>query len=151
MLLSKEDTDVWMQILVYLVFGVLWVIGVISKKMQKNQQEKQTQPQQRNKPQAKLPVHSEKINQQADNVIPNPSKLEQIKRLQSKINKLETPMSADIKKIPTKMEYEKHTKARSSYKQEIIADLTTDPDTLKKAILYHEILGKPVSLRDYRY
>ncbi len=169
MLAKNDDTDVWMQALVYIVFAVLWVLGIISKKMKKKQQE--TNPQKQNKFEAKCitqpknkknimqyghPVsRSKKMHQPTSNIIPklqqttNSSKIGYIKKLHSKIKKLETPVAAEIEKISTKFALTEHPKAqKSNYRQEIIADLTTDVDSLKKAILYHEILGKPVALRN---
>jgi len=169
LLAKNDDTDVWMQMLVYIVFAALWILGVISKKMKKKQQE--NDPQKQNKFEAKSSVQfeneknieqyarpvsrSKKIHQPTGNIVPqfrqttNPSKIGHIEKLQSKIKKLETPVVAEIKKIPTKLTYAKHPKTqKSNYRQEIIAGLTTDTDSLKKAILYHEILGKPIGLRN---
>ena len=153
LLLAKNgDNDVGMQILVYIVFAVLWVIGAISKKVQKNQQEKQLQKQN----ESGHPVSQTKeIPQPKGHVFhkpqqaPDSSKIALIKRLQSKIKKIEHPKAAENKKIPAMQAYTKPPEDhKPSYTQEMIADLTTDPDSLKKAILYQEILGKPVGLRD---
>jgi len=168
LLAKNDDGEPWMQMLVYIVFAVLWVLGIISKKVLKKQQEKQQKEKgaepkdttmfknKENIREYKHPVsQSKKIHQPAHRAISKfqqtstLSKITHIKKLHSKIKKLETPTTTAIKRIPTKPIYTQHQKTETSnFAQEVIADLTTDTDSLKKAILYHEILGKPVSLRD---
>ena len=152
-LLAKNgDNDVGMQMLVYIVFAALWIIGVISKKAQKKQQENQLQKQNK----SEHPVSQTKeIPQPKGNIVhkfqqtPNSSKIALIKKLQSKIKKIKPPIVTETKKIPAMQAYTKPPEdQKHNYRQEMIADLTTDPDSLKKAILYHEILGKPIGLRD---
>lgn len=151
LLVKNGDPDIWMQVLVYIIFAVLWAVGAISKKVQKEQQQKnlQKQPERPVNQTEKIPQIAESIFSKLQRAL-NPPEIEYLKKSQSEEKKVKLPTAATVKKVSaTKPASAQHPQDQSvGYRQEIIESLTTDSDSLKKAILYHEILGKPVGLRD---
>jgi hypothetical protein len=61
---------------------------------------------------------------------------------------LTEPIGKTVKRQPDKPVSELEQMPESEYLSELILDFT-DPDELRKSILYYEILGRPLSLRDY--
>ena len=61
---------------------------------------------------------------------------------------LTEPTGKNVKGLQEKRAYESEQMPESEYLCELLTDYA-DPEELRRAILHYEILGKPLSLRDY--
>jgi hypothetical protein len=60
----------------------------------------------------------------------------------------EQPIGKTVKGLQDKRAYESEQMPESEYLYELLTDYA-DPEELRRAILHYEILGKPLSLRDF--
>jgi hypothetical protein len=150
-----EDSG-WMQLLVFVIMAVFWALGSIIKarKSKKTEfEEEEEQPEE---------AFSERMQQmsrqmgpqQKKSVYPGPA----IKRDFAKAEKIPLSVSLkDYKESVTKSLTETEKKAErpdiSSERPQPPAGIDfapnlEDPENLKRAVVYYEVLGKPLSLRD---
>lgn len=154
------DGGAWQQMLVLVLLAVFWAVGGILKakagksEQQKEQQKEQQQPRHpprpARRPQARRlqaqpvktvaspkpagPEHESKVQRAAARVSPKALKFKTSEQFFSKpVGLPEGPLLGP---------------PEASAKQATVAFEFDDPDTLRKAILHYEILGKPLALRD---
>ena len=154
-----NEADGWMQILIFVIMGVIYAVGSLAKakanKLSRQEQEddEQQQPQDRpvQKRALKAGLHKDIATFINANQPSNQNRTTKTKYAQARKAQLEPQLNiADMAaKKPLRS---KSTKAlKTTAPQESISGLLTDygdTDSLKKAILHYEILGKPIALRE---
>ena len=143
-LLAKNNNDErgWSQYLIFLVMAVIWIFGGISK-YKRSKVNKSDFPEEepdydqigRALKQKKSAAQQQK-RKLHEKLTPPTKKKSPLKKQKFKLKDL-TPLE-----MPKKI-----TKITPTTAETLIKLQT--PNDLKAAILYHEILGKPLSLRDY--
>ena len=154
----RYDEDAgWMQLLVFVIMAVFWALGSIikakrSKKTEFEEEEEQLEE--------TFPEHRQQMSQQTTrpqqkkSVYPGPA----IKRDFTKAEKIPLSVSLKVyKESVTKSltETEKKTERPDISLERPrppagidFAPNLEDPENLKRAVVYYEVLGKPLSLRD---
>jgi len=144
-LARNGDSDQWMQILVFVVIAVIYGLGAILKARQRKEQggggETAARARVRRRPvQRPLPrrpavatVPAQRVEMQKGPFVPAP------------------PKSVEVGPVPAvKAGYKQRQFAAAQRQPVYLSELLSGyPDIaeLRKAILYHEIFGKPLSLR----
>ena len=145
-----EDVEVWVQLLIFIIIGVVAALkSIAGKGAGKPQKAKEQQPQRFEKQ-----VQNRSILSRAENYLhaqeaaaktaaEKYAELLRAKR-QKKMEKAVTPMQPQqqVQQSPS-------LKLPKKEETEHIFDLDLhEAESLRKAIIYHEIFGKPISLRE---
>ena len=158
LLARGNDADGWMQILIFVIMGVIYAVGSLAKakanKLSKQEQEDDQQPPQNRQVQKQALKASLRrgiatfINA---NQPSNQNRITETEYAQAKKIQLKPPSSiADMAVKKPLMDRCVET-LKTTAQEEDISELLTDyedTDSLKKAILHYEILGKPIALRE---
>lgn len=147
-ILGARDTDTgsWMQLLVFIVMGILWVIGGILKARSNKIREsdlKEEAGEQGSKPGGTRQTIATQFATKAQRLKVKPS------AIRHEPKQSPEPLGMAVKKAkPLDVKWEKAaTTAPSEAKIEVLADFESSED-LRRAILHYEILGRPLSLRE---
>jgi hypothetical protein len=139
---GRDDEDPWIQILVFILFAVIYAIGGIIKARSAKQQKKAEAPPRRLRPQPHAPhirLRPEITPQAPSPPAPRP-------HIPRRPAPPPRPMQPRIEPAALKSPAQPATPAKAVA---ILPELE-EPEALRRAILYYEILGKPVSLRTPR-
>ena len=157
----NEDDQGWMQILVFLVMGVVWLVGGLMKaRANKVKQSDFSDGEKKSQPprplQSQLHTSPEPMPKTFRQASPIPDstapksiemtapQLPNVKKI-SQLRSLELEPTAKVQKSLSEL-LNSGSSAPSAQRFRGLIDVD-DPDALKRAILHYEILGKPVSLR----
>lgn len=153
----RYDEDAgWMQLLVFVVMAVFWALGSIikAKKSKKTGFEEEEKQLEETFPEYKQQMGRQAKFQQKKAAYPEPA----AKSDSAKAEKIPLSVSLkDYKQSVTKSLTETEKKAEQpdiSLMQSQppagidFAPNLEDPENLKRAVVYYEVLGKPLSLRD---
>jgi hypothetical protein len=162
---NSDGDEKWGQILFFVILSIFWVVGNIIKKVSANKTSPKTPRKQVRKqpeptaelqilkqffglpeepePQVAKPQVQPQVRKVARPAIPQTAKPQAAKpQVQPKIEKA-PELTAAMPQVEAVVPAET---SQAKYLSEILSDYE-NPESLKRAILHFEILGKPISLR----
>ena len=157
----KGNDEFWMQMLVFIVLGVLWAVGGILKARANKQLNRKKDEQLPHKPTRKMSEGARALRaikktfygqpQQAVTSTLETQRGSQIQQPQRKKIARGRPPSPETAKTAKKLKNKHISTPAETSQAKCPAEILLaydDPEKLKRAILHYEILGKPLSLRD---
>ncbi|MCK5472589.1 MAG: hypothetical protein KAI59_01040 [Planctomycetes bacterium] len=155
-----NEADGWMQILIFVIMGVIYAVGSLAKakanKLSRQEQEddEQQQPPQNRQVQKqalRAGLHKNIATFIKANQPENQNRSTKTKYAQTKKTKLKPQSNIADMAAKKPLRGKRVETLKTTAPQEGISELLTDyedQDSLKKAILHYEILGKPIALRE---
>ncbi|MBL7106692.1 MAG: hypothetical protein ISS77_03690 [Phycisphaerae bacterium] len=146
----KNDESGWTQLLVFAVMAVVWILGGIIKARQNKITDKDFAEEQEDEKHkiitlnAKELIESKKIRHAPTQIAQKPENVIEDLAVQGfeKVKKKHIRMPEFAKAESKSLKHPEHAEAEKESLLRI-----NEPDELKKAIIYAEIIGKPLALR----
>ena len=137
---NSDDESGWIQLLVFIIVAVIYAIGGILKARSNKQKQQKAAPRPQPRPRLRPQPQVPHIRPRPHIAAPAPKPpMPRAQPAPSMALQIEPQMEAHVPTSPPK-------RTEPDKLLSLVPELD-EPETLKRAILYYEILGRPLSLR----